>query len=124
LGIDTMISQALENLIDLIGEEAAYRLVDARGGTKVYIPQTPGGEVAEIVGEAACAILSAHYARNSIKIPMDKSWQIGILTRQGLSQTEIATRLKCDVDTVKRSQRRERTAPAQAARSTQLSLFD
>jgi hypothetical protein len=124
MGIDTMISQALENLIDLIGEEAAYKLVDARGGTKVYIPQTPGGEVAEIVGVEACAILSAQYGRNTIKIPMDKSWQIGILTRQGLSQTDIATRLKCDVDTVKRSQRRERTAPAQAAKSTQLSLFD
>jgi len=90
---------ALEEIADIIGEAAALRLAQARGGTRVYIPHdpTPGCVLAQIVGLDAAHKLARLYAGDRPEIPQAarlKNKRARILREDG-SQAAIARRVKC-----------------------------
>lgn len=64
------LSPRLRALVDLIGAAAALKLVQARGGTRLYVPLTlsEGLLLVQLVGELAAAVLIEAHKGNSLEI--------------------------------------------------------
>ncbi|MDP3408209.1 hypothetical protein [Bosea sp. (in: a-proteobacteria)] len=106
-------------LVDLIGEEAALRLLEAKGGTRVYCSEADEGRVlAEIVGLDAAAAMRRKYGGTRIKLPVGRQWRVLCYKAMGLSRPKIALRAGCSETTVDDIVKRH-GRPA----STQLDLF-
>ncbi len=89
-------------LADLIGLEAALALVEAYGGTRVYIPHEPTEWLADLVGEAAAAILCGTRSGENLEVPLGRQWRVLVYKAQGLSRSAIARRLVCTESAVGR----------------------
>jgi DNA-binding NarL/FixJ family response regulator len=73
-------------LADLIGLEAALALIEAYGGTRVYIPHEPTEWLTDLVGAPAAG----------------RQWRVLVYKAQGLSRSAIARRLVCTESAVGR----------------------
>ena len=64
------LSPRLGTLAEIIGLAEALRLVEKRGGTRIYIPEVadPDHWLADVIGTSSLANLVKHYARESIEI--------------------------------------------------------
>lgn len=104
-------------LVDLIGAEATLKLIEARGGTRLYVPRaaTPDCVLARDVGLAAAQKMTAEFAGNFITVPVARHWRVRHYRAAGLSCAAVARRLGCHEDTVWRLLR-------SAASAEQLSL--
>lgn len=82
-------------LTDLIGAEAALVLIEAHGGTRLYIPQEPnqGMAIAREIGLPAARALAARYGRDWIAVPLARNWRARLYRQRGDSYREIARRL-------------------------------
>lgn len=60
----------LARLAELIGLSATLRLVEARGGTRVYVPERATGDhwLARLVGLPALTLLVEHYQNESLEL--------------------------------------------------------
>lgn len=101
--------------------EELLALIEAHGGTRLYIPATPqrDGPVTQAVGIEAAARLAAAMGGDTIKVPLARHWRIRVLReRDGLSYAAIARAVGMTEGAVHRH--------LQAARLTaaQPSLFD
>jgi DNA-binding NarL/FixJ family response regulator len=100
--------------------EQLLALIEAHGGTRLYIPAQPnqGQALARLVGlEAAWRLARAH-GGETVKVPLARHWRIRVLRERGLSYAAIARALGTTESAVHRH--------LQAARLTaaQPSLFD
>lgn len=102
-------------LVDLIGEEAALRLIEARGGTRVYCADPDEDRsLTGIVGLDAAAKMRAKYGANRVKVPVGRQWRVLCYKAMGLPHAKIARRAGCSETTVGDILRRYgRPAPAQ-----------
>lgn len=83
-------------LVEIIGPEAAMRLIEARGGTRVYLSDAGEGRtVSDIVGVDAAAKLNAIYGRDKFKVPLARDWRVLCYRQQGLSYRQMALRVGC-----------------------------
>lgn len=106
-------------LVELIGEEAALRLLEARGGVRVYVADpAEGRSLADIVGLDAAAAMRRKYGSTRIKLPVGRQWRVLCYKAMGLSRPKIALRAGCSETTVDDIVKRH-GRPA----STQLDLF-
>jgi Mor family transcriptional regulator len=89
----------LRAIADLIGLPAALRLVEARGGRRLYIPSgaAPEHALVQIVGEEAAAALCRAYAGECLEIPRAVGYATAVRNadirqrrRQGVSQSTLA----------------------------------
>lgn len=64
------LSPRLASLAEIIGLAEALHLVEKRGGTRIYIPESaePDHWLVDVIGVDALANLVSHYARESIEI--------------------------------------------------------
>jgi hypothetical protein len=77
----------------IIGADAALRLVEARGGTRVYIADGERAQIlAEIIGVDGARAMADHYGRGEIKVPVARRWRILCCRAAGLSYQAIALR--------------------------------
>ena len=84
----------IEPIVAVIGAEAAFMLVEKRGGTRIYIADGAEGQViANIVGLDAARKLSDHYGRGEFRVPLARRWRILCCRAAGLSYQ--ATALRC-----------------------------
>ncbi len=111
----------LEWLIAPIGEDGTLALIEARGGTRVYVPARPdaGCELARIIGLPAAQALALHFGGEHIRVPLARgkwagAWRARIYHARGLSYPAIARRLGVVENTV-RVMLRQRTEDAQLA---------
>ncbi len=111
---------AIESLIDLIGEDATFRLVERFAGTRTYIPHNARGDVhlAELLGREAAAKLAAEFGGLYLRVPLAKPFRIKALRQSGLSYAEIALRVGCTEVTVFEHLKRLGVAGAGAARQS------
>lgn len=95
LGGDSM----LEELIHIIGEEAARRLVADFGGTRLYVPHFPGEDdtLARSIGIAAAVKLARIFGGDRVEVPNPPPRRVRILTMRaaGHSVDQIARELRC-----------------------------
>lgn len=88
-------------LVALIGEEAALRLLEARGGTRLWIPaKTAEGVLAGIVGLDAAEAMYRQYGAGEIKVPFGRQWRVLCYIAMGLNRTQAALRAGCTENTV------------------------
>jgi len=92
----------LAALAQVIGLPATLRLVEARGGTRVYVPEQapPDHWLARLIGPGAFALLVQHYGREYLELDRaaaalraTRDRQIVIDAREGASTATIA--LQC-----------------------------
>lgn len=112
-------------LVDLLGPEAALRLVEARGGSRVYLAE--GAVLSEIVGLDGAAALRSRYGASQIKIPIARPWRVLCYLAQGFSRDKTALKAGCGINTVDRTVKNYghpngRTVVVRPA-SSQLDLF-
>ena len=96
-------TDGIARLVELIGPEAALRLVEARGGTRIYVGGRDGGALAEIVGVDAATALHARYGREDLKVPIARPWRVLCYLAMGLSQEAAALKAGCSRNTVQRA---------------------
>ncbi|WP_296711100.1 hypothetical protein [Tistrella sp.] len=97
---------AYQDVIDVIGNDAAAALCKARGGSRIYIPIRPTCRIVEIIGADAAARLCASelagdyvcIPRRTQKMMADRAREIAnmpgsvnaVARRVGLSNTHVA----------------------------------
>lgn len=88
-------------LVSLIGHEATLRLLEEKGGTRVYVSDPAEGRVlAQIVGLDAAAAMRSKYGSTRIKLPLGRQWRVLCYKAMGLSRPKIALRAGCSETTV------------------------
>ena len=112
-------SFALEQIREAIGDAAALKLIEARGGTTVFVPGEPrdGQILTEIVGLDAARELASRWGKEYLMVPLAIEWRIDMLLADGLSAPEVARRLGIHEDRVRRRRRKVGVA------SSQMDLF-
>lgn len=106
-------------LVELIGEAAALRLLEQRGGTRVYVSDPEEGRaLVDIVGLDAAAAMRRKYGATRVKLPVGRQWRVLCYKAMGLSRPKIALRAGCSETTVDDIVKRH-GRPA----TTQLDLF-
>ncbi len=92
-----------DNLMAVLGPDAAEKLVAAYGGIRIYIPvrAAPEGAFATLIGHAAAEALSRHYGGERFDVPIAKRaprvlrGEICRLRHEGMHVTAIARALGC-----------------------------
>ena len=84
-------------LTDLIGPAGAYKLIEAYGGTRIFVPLTPTARqpLARTIGLAAARRMADVHPAETIKVPLAKGWRARLYRKAGLSYTAIARQLGC-----------------------------
>jgi DNA-binding NarL/FixJ family response regulator len=101
-------------LVAIVGPEAALALVEARGGTRIYVGEAiEGRTVADIIGVEPAARLAEAYGRETVKVPLAREWRVLVYKARGLSYREIALKAGCSENTVWETLSRHRQTRAQ-----------
>lgn len=89
---DTTASTA--ELHRLLGEADFLRLVEAYGGTRLFLPRSAAKEsLTEAVSAKAAAALAERYAGSYIRVPLARELRARHYRAAGLSNAQIARRL-------------------------------
>jgi hypothetical protein len=90
--------------VQAVGPEAALLLIEAFGGTEIYVPRNPvptSPLVAAIGAEAAAALAHA-YGTNELRVPSAKRWRVRVYAARGASQKQISLKVGLNQRTVER----------------------
>jgi DNA-binding NarL/FixJ family response regulator len=81
---------------------ALLALIEAFGGTRIYVPKSPNqaSPLVQAIGREAAAVLAAAHGGDELSIPIARHWQVRCLKGQGLSYREIALRLRISENSV------------------------
>ncbi len=92
-------SSILDGLTELIGEEAADKIIEKFGGTRLYVPHLPklGDVLTGAVGNAAAQRLAQAFGGDRVEVPNPPPRRTLIvhLRRAGLSVAAIARAVHC-----------------------------
>jgi DNA-binding NarL/FixJ family response regulator len=89
------------HLVNLIGGDAALRLIEARGGTRIYVSEPEEGRaLVEIVGLDATRKMRATYGATRVKLPVGRQWRVLCYKAMGLTGSAIARKVGCSETTV------------------------
>jgi hypothetical protein len=85
----------LKGLCDLCGSrEAALALIEAHGGTAVYVPhKSESSALAETIDGELIARLQKRYAGDWMRVPLALAWRIQIYRGRDMTIRDIARRL-------------------------------
>jgi hypothetical protein len=85
----------LSFLTDAIGAEATLALIEARAGTRVYVPGqiNADGWLAKAIGTTGAAALAEAHGGCYITPPAAKRWRAHVYRTRGQSYAEIALRI-------------------------------
>lgn len=94
-------TEDVQKLVDLLGEVAALALIEARGGTRIYVADPDAGaELAKIVGLDGATAMHDRYGRGWYKVPVARRWRVLCYLAQGMNRTQTALRASCSENTV------------------------
>lgn len=75
--------------VELIGPEATLKLLEARGGTRLWIARD-NGVLADIVGLDAAGKMYRKYGSGEIKLPLGRPWRVLCYIAMGMNRTQAA----------------------------------
>jgi hypothetical protein len=90
----------LKQLVQFIGREAAFALIEARGGTRFYVPKVPTEGLISLIGEGGARALSEARGGENLKVPLGRHWRILAYHARGLSFAKIARKTGCSENSV------------------------
>lgn len=113
-------SPALTTLIETIGEEKTFLLLQYRAGVRLFVPKEPkeGYELTNMIGLEAALALSKVYGGESIAVPIAREWRVARLSAEGKKVPAIARAVGMTEDGVRKIRRNLEIQQAQ------YSLFD
>lgn len=90
-----MREQLSEALLARLGAESFVALVEAFGGTRLYVPHTIADdhEIARAIGTAAALRLAQRYAPDTLRIPLAREFRARHYRAHGLSNAQIARKI-------------------------------
>lgn len=107
----------LARLAQQLGAAAAFALIEAKGGIRIYVPKTPTPWLVDLIGEPAAQALAEALGGEFLKVPLARTWRVLAYQARGWSYARIARACGCSEDAVwKILSRAEKTSP-------QLDLF-
>lgn len=79
-------------LVEVIGEAATIALLDAAGGTRVYVPRRAGTEslLARMIGAEAADRMVASFGGDLLTLPLCREWRALRMYEGGASHAAIA----------------------------------
>jgi len=87
-------SSVLDEIAEVIGEEAAWRLARHFGGRRLFVPAElrPNHPIAVAIGAAAAARLVEHFREETLSVPkrVERQRRVHELARRGLTRQRIA----------------------------------
>ncbi|WP_244617919.1 hypothetical protein [Rhizobium sp. RU35A] len=87
-------SDIAQVLLDLLGEDDFFRLVEAHAGMRLYIPADPHrSSLPDEIGLSAARKLAGEYRGGYIKVPLARQFRALRYREAGLSNKEVARRL-------------------------------
>lgn len=95
--------------VDALGIDNTLRLIEAHGGTTIWIPKGVNNssakrrkELEDEFGAAMVKELIALFGGGPIEVPLAKPWRAELYKAQGMTMTEIARKLGLSYRTIKR----------------------
>jgi hypothetical protein len=84
-------------LLELLGEDATLKLVEAYGGRRVDVPKEfPEKHILrDLLGDSGFALLFQYFGGSFIAVPMARRQRFEIYERRGLRPVEIAKLAAC-----------------------------
>lgn len=94
---------------------ALLALIEAFGGTRIYVPKAPNqaSPLVQAIGREAAAALAAAHGGDQLQVPIARHWQVRCLRARGLSYSAIALTLRISEDAVWRHLRAAKLTHAQ-----------
>lgn len=82
-------------LTTIIGADAALRLIEEHGGTRLYVPKEVNQRSAARLGipRAAAQALAECFGGEHILIPVARAWRVRLYRARGMTYPAIARRL-------------------------------
>lgn len=94
-------TEDIAGLVEAIGPQAALKLFEQRGGTRLYVATPEKGDaIVEMLGLDAATALHAKYGRGDMRVPLARSWRVLCYIAMGLSGPKAALKAGCTEKTV------------------------
>ena len=121
-----LLPDSILDLIDIIGINAALRIVEQRGGIRLYVPAKATAEhwLADLIGLDALQALSSVYAREEIDIPRCAATLKAIKDREIANSTASNSELARRYGMTERNVRKIRRRVEARNNNDQIGLFD
>lgn len=101
--------ESISLLVEVLGQDDTLRLIEAKGGTKLWVPSGvnigPDRLRDELEAEFGAPMVKALiqvYGKGYINVPLCRDWRIALYHQRGLAQPAIALKVGCHVETVRR----------------------
>ncbi|SIQ24292.1 hypothetical protein SAMN05880590_102759 [Rhizobium sp. RU35A] len=89
-----MSEDLVQELLDALGEDGFFALVEAHAGMRLYVPADPArSDLPQTVGEDAAWRLSNLYRGGYIKVPLAREFRALRYREAGVSNKDVARRL-------------------------------
>ena len=92
----------LDWLTEIVGAEGVLALIEAAGGTEIYVPATLRDDhpLVAMLGAAAAAALAKERGGAAMRVPLAKTWRAWVYRARGMTHAAIARKLGCQDITV------------------------
>ncbi len=114
--------ESLSLLIEVLGLDDTLRLIEARGGTKLWVALGVNNSSEKLradleaeFGEAMAKALIRGFGGGYISVPLCKDWRTALYASRGLTHAEIARKVGLHADTVWRRLKRDAQSNRQVA---------
>jgi len=110
--------ETLDVFVEVLGFDDTLRLIEARGGTRFWVPKgIEGSSIAlhesfvEEFGPTMTRALIRGFGGGNITVPLCADWRTDLYRQRGLKIAEIALKLGCHQETVRRRLSRAKMNP-------------
>lgn len=87
-----------------LGADATFRLIEAFGGTRLFVAKVPreGSRLVTAIGMDAACQLAAKFGSDTIALPLARPWRVQVYRSRGCSYPQIAKAVGVSEATVAR----------------------
>ena len=97
-------SDIFGTLFPELGADATFRLIEAFGGTRLFVAKVPreGSRLVNAIGMDAACRLAAKFGSDTIAMPLARPWRVQVYRARGCSYPQIAKAIGVSEATVAR----------------------
>ncbi|GAN60108.1 hypothetical protein ACI01nite_26520 [Acetobacter cibinongensis] len=100
---DVKVPDQIKFLVNAVGVESTLSFIDSVGGRRIWVPTTSkNSRCAQVYGDDIAAALSDEYGGSHYDVPLAREWRALLFYSQGMTMSDIASRLGCSRSAVVR----------------------